>query len=59
MHFITISKEEVLDFQELEGFYDNSIVVTNVSLIEKYGEGCALVAVDWLKSTTLQLKSSL
>lgn len=51
MHFIIITVEQIVELQELPGFYDNSEIVTNESIINQYSIGCRLLAVEWLTNS--------
>ena len=48
--FIAISFPDIQEYQELEGFEDNSILINNDSLLEEYGPSAYMVRCDWIYS---------
>lgn len=49
--FVVITWPDIQDLMDEEGFEENSILINDGSLYEKYGDSAYLVNLDWLNKT--------
>ena len=46
--FVVVMWPDVQEYQELEGFDDNSILINDYPLLEEYGDSAYMVRYNWL-----------
>lgn len=49
--FVVITWPDIQDLMDEEGFEENSILINDGSLYEKYGDSAYMVNLDWLNKT--------
>lgn len=51
--FVVICWPDIQELMDMEGFEENSILINDGSLYEKYGDSAYLVNLDWLSKTQI------
>ena len=49
--FVVITWPDIQDLMDEEGFEENSILINDGSLYEKYGDSAYMVNLNWLNKT--------
>ena len=51
--FVVITWPDIQDLMDEEGFEENSILINDGSLYEKYGDSAYMVNLNWLNNTQI------